>query len=179
MKQLLKSDRYHVGDIIECHVLSSQIKASGHLLLSLSRCSPGMLEGLIFNAVPEVEEDKIEICKIARIASVRSKVAVRSKDPNIDPVGAIIGFKGKRISEISRKLGGERIDVVLYNEDPLIFAINAFGGFKILGIEEQENQEILVRVPAASLPMFIGVAGSNVNLASNLVGRKIQIVADN
>ena len=176
-KQLLKNDRYHIGDNIECHVVGYHIVSSGELHLSLSRCSTGMLEAVITQTVPEIEEKKIEICQLVRLPSVRSKVVVRALEPAIDPVGAVIGYQGKRINDISKKLGWERIDVILYDPDVLAFTRNAYQGLDIIELVDQGDASILVVVPNEQIPMFIGSAGSNVNLTSQLIGRKLKIIA--
>lgn len=176
-KYLLTQDRYHIGDHIECHVVSYHIGASGQLNLSLSRRSTGMLEFVITQTVPELEEQKVEICQLVRLPSVRSKVVVRALVPDIDPVGALIGYQGKRINAISKKLGWERIDVILYDPEVLTFTRNAYQGLDILELVEQEDSSLLVVVPQEQIPMFIGSAGSNVSLTSQLIGRKLKIIA--
>lgn len=156
--------------------MNSYIGPNGDLNLSLSRCSTGMLEGLIVNTVPEIEDKKVEIHQIVRLPSVRSKVVVSALEHGIDPVGALIGYRGERINDISKKLSGERIDVILYDQDILKFIRNAYKGLDLIDIVEQSDSSILVIVPSNQLPIFIGKAGSNVNLTSQLIRRPMKII---
>ena len=127
--------------------------------------------------MPEIQEGTIEIRNIVREAGARAKVAVASLDANVDPVGACVGSRGSRIKSISGELGGERIDVIVWNSDPLTYVRNALSPAKIAKIEPVLEQEKALRVFVRpdQLSLSIGKAGQNVRLAARLTGWKIDI----
>ncbi len=145
-------------------------------LLELSRTHPDLLRRLLEMHVPEIKEGVVEIKRVAREAGDRSKVAVVSYDPNVDPVGTCIGPKGARIKAISEELSGERVDLVQWDSDPLKFVRNALNPAEIVDIKLMpEEKAVRVFVPANQLSLAIGKKGQNVRLAARLTGYKIDI----
>ncbi|MDR1650411.1 MAG: transcription termination factor NusA [Synergistaceae bacterium] len=143
----------------------------------VSRTHPGLLKRLMELEIPEIAEGTVEIKSIVREAGARAKVAVRSLDVNVDPVGACVGAAGTRIKSISDELGGERIDVIIWSDDPMQFARNALSPAKAAKIEPVLEQEHSLRVFVRQdqLSLAIGKAGQNVRLAARLTGWKIDI----
>ncbi|MDR2780782.1 MAG: transcription termination factor NusA [Synergistaceae bacterium] len=143
----------------------------------VSRTHPGLLKRLLELEVPEISEGTVEIKSIVREAGARAKVAVRSLDMNVDPVGACVGNGGARIKSISDELGGERIDVIIWNDDAMQFVRNALSPAKTAKIEPILEQEHSLRVYVRQdqLSLAIGKAGQNVRLAARLTGWKIDI----
>lgn len=143
----------------------------------VSRTHPGLLKRLLELEVPEIREGTVEIRSIVREAGTRAKVAVASLDMNVDPVGACVGNAGARIKSISEELGGERIDVIIWSNDPMQFVRNALSPAKVTKIEPVLEQEHALRVYVRQdqLSLAIGKAGQNVRLAARLTGWKIDI----
>jgi N utilization substance protein A len=143
----------------------------------VSRTHPGLLKRLLELEIPEIAEGTVEIKSIVREAGARAKVAVRSLDMNVDPVGACVGNAGARIKSISDELGGERIDVIVWSDEPMQFVRNALSPAKAAKIEPVIEQEHALRVYVRQdqLSLAIGKAGQNVRLAARLTGWKIDI----
>jgi N utilization substance protein A len=129
--------------------------------------------------VPEIKDGIIEIKNIVREGEGRAKVAVFSLDPNVDPVGACVGNQGARIKEISKELMGEKIDVIVWSKDPLVYIRNALSPAKVSKIEPTLDQDraVSVVVHPDQLSLAIGKSGQNVRLAARLTGWKIDISA--
>ncbi|MDR1508310.1 MAG: transcription termination factor NusA [Synergistaceae bacterium] len=143
----------------------------------VSRTHPGLLKRLLELEVPEISEGTVEIKSIVREAGARAKVAVRSLDINVDPVGACVGNGGARIKSISEELGGERIDVIIWSDDAMQFVRNALSPAKAAKVEPVLEQEHSLRIYVRQdqLSLAIGKAGQNVRLAARLTGWKIDI----
>jgi N utilization substance protein A len=143
----------------------------------VSRTHPNLLKRLLELQVPEIGEGTVEIRSIVREAGTRAKIAVASLDINVDPVGACVGNRGERIKSISEELGGERIDIIIWNNDPMQFVRNALSPAKVAKIEPVLEQEHALRVYVRQdqLSLAIGKAGQNVRLAARLTGWKIDI----
>lgn len=144
----------------------------------ISRTHPGLVRRLFELEVPEINEGIVDIRAISREAGSRSKVAVASNDPSVDPVGACIGQRGARIDNIRFILGGdEKIDVIPYSEDIDAFIASALAPAEILKVEQDPNEEIVyhVTVPDNQLSLAIGNKGQNARLAAKLTGKKIDI----
>lgn len=143
----------------------------------VSRTHPNLLKHLLWLEVPEIKEGTVEIRSIVREAGTRAKVAVASLDVNVDPVGACVGNGGARIKSISDELRGERVDVIIWNSDPMQFVRNALSPAKVTKIEPVLDQEHALRVFVRQdqLSLAIGKAGQNVRLAARLTGWKIDI----
>ena len=148
-------------------------------LLQLSRRSPEMLTALFKQEVPEIQEGLIQIKGAARDPGSRAKIAVKSNDTRIDPIGACIGVKGTRVQAISNELHGERVDIIKWDDDPAMLAINALSPATISSIEINEQTETMqIAIDNEMLSQAIGRNGQNINLASQLVGWKLKIMSD-
>lgn len=145
----------------------------------LSRSNPRLVELLFRHEVPEIFDGTIEIKAIAREPGSRTKVAVQSHDPNVDPVGACVGMKGSRVRSVVEELSGEKIDIVRWSDDPVELCGNALNPADILSItQDDESRTILVVVPHDQLSLAIGKKGQNARLASKLIGWNIDIRSD-
>ncbi len=143
----------------------------------VSRTHPGLLRKLLELEIPEIHDGTVEIKGIVREAGARAKVAVASADPAVDPVGACVGNSGARIKSISTDLRDEKIDIIVWSEDPLEFIKNALSPAKVTSVEAVEGQDRTAKVfaPADQLSLAIGKAGQNVRLAARLTGWKVDI----
>ena len=146
------------------------------VFLRLSRSHPKFLEKLFEAETPELANGAVVIRAVAREAGYRSKVAVEAKDTHIDPVGALVGQRGVRVSTVMSELGGEKIDVIEWFADPKRFIEEALSPAKVLGIEvNEENKTAIVNVSEDQQSLAIGKGGQNVRLAAKLTGWKIDI----
>ncbi|MFM1920348.1 MAG: transcription termination/antitermination protein NusA, partial [Candidatus Hydrogenedentota bacterium] len=154
-------------------------KGSRGAQLILSRSSPDLVRGLFENEVPEIYDGTVEIVAIAREAGSRTKIAVRSHDHNVDPVGACVGMKGSRVRSVVEELSGEKIDIVRWTENVDELCKNALNPADIVSLRvDQENKSIKVVVPQDQLSLAIGKRGQNARLASKLIGWNIDIEGD-
>ena len=147
--------------------------------LFLSRTAPQLLIELFKLEVPEAGEGLIEIRAAARDPGLRAKIAVNSKDPRIDPIGACVGMRGSRVQSVSNELGGERVDIIQWAADPAQFVINALAPAEVLSIvvdEELHSMDVIVDEP--KLSQAIGRSGQNVRLASELTGWELNIMTE-
>jgi transcription termination/antitermination protein NusA len=146
----------------------------------VSRATPALVQRLFEMEVPEIYDNTVVIKAIAREAGERTKVAVYSKDPDVDCVGACVGMKGMRVQSIIRELRGEKIDIIEYNEDPVIFAANALSPAKInhVSIVDMEQKHLEVIVDDTQLSLAIGKKGQNVRLAAKLLGWQVDIKSE-
>ena len=144
---------------------------------TVSRTHPGLVKRLFETEVPEIYDGTVEIKAVAREAGSRTKMAVVSNDENVDPVGACIGVRHTRVNQIVDELGGEKIDIIKYSEDPAEFISNALAPAQVVGVEmDPENPKACrVRVPDGQLSLAIGHKGQNARLAARLTGYKIDI----
>lgn len=145
--------------------------------IMISRTHPGLVKRLFETEVPEIFEGIIEIRAVSREAGSRTKIAVFSKDGDVDPVGACIGSRGQRVNTIVDALGGEKIDIVPYSEEPAIFIAAALAPSDVVKVEilDEEIRSCRVTVPDGQLSLAIGNKGQNVRLAAKLTGWKIDI----
>lgn len=145
--------------------------------ITVSRTAPDLVKRLFEQEVPEVYDGTVEIVSIAREAGDRTKIAVKSNDPDIDPVGTLVGPKGTRVQNIVNELGGENIDVVKYEENPSDFIANALNPAEVIAVQfsGDDDKNALVIVPDYQLSLAIGKRGQNVRLAARLTGYKIDI----
>ena len=164
------------GQKIRVYVVDAQNGEKGPRLM-ISRTHPSLVKRLFEMQVPEIYDGVVEIKAISREAGSRSKLAVSSRDENVDPVGACIGPKGARVSSIVEELGGEKIDVVPYSEDPAEFVSAALSPATVLSVEVVDNDppSCRVTVPDHQLSLAIGNKGQNARLAAKLTGWKIDI----
>lgn len=145
--------------------------------MMLSRTHPGLVKRMFEMEVPEIFDGTVEIKAISREAGARTKMAVWSKDENVDPVGACIGPRGQRVAKIVEELGGEKIDIVRWHEDPAKFISEALSPAKVVGVEllEGESKACRVTVPDHQLSLAIGNKGQNARLTARLTGYNIDI----
>lgn len=164
------------GDHIKVYVVDVKETERGPRVM-LSRTHPGLVKRLFETEVPEIFDGTIEIKSVARQAGSRTKIAVYSANEEIDPVGACIGPKGTRVNKIVEVLGGEKIDIVKYSEDPVAFISEALSPARVVSveIESTEPKVCKVSVPESQLSLAIGNRGQNVRLAAKLTGWKIDI----
>ncbi|ORU24024.1 transcription termination/antitermination protein NusA, partial [Francisella tularensis subsp. holarctica] len=182
-KDLIARERYRVGDKIRACVEAVESDESGKPnTIMLSRSSNTMLKALFKLEVPEVEEELINIVNVVREHGFRSKVTVKSNDQRIDPCGACVGVRGSRIHSIMSELNGEKVDVILWNEDMVQYAINSLSPVDAADILEvnvdEETNSMDIVVKQESLSKAIGKNGVNVRLASSLIGWKINVLSD-
>ncbi|OGI82083.1 transcription termination factor NusA [Candidatus Nomurabacteria bacterium RIFCSPLOWO2_02_FULL_44_12] len=147
--------------------------------LRLSRTHPKFIEKLFAIEAPEIESGVVEIKAIAREAGARSKIAVSSNDEHIDPVGSCVGQKGTRVNTITSELGGEKIDIIPWSEDPKVFVANSLSPAKVISIIiDEKEHKATVEVADDQLSLAIGKSGQNVRLAAKLTGWRIDIKGD-
>jgi N utilization substance protein A len=146
----------------------------------VSRTSPELLKRLFEMEVPEIYDGTVTIKAAAREPGERAKIAVASNDPDVDPVGACVGMKGSRVQAVIRELRGEKIDIIPWSEDPVVFTANALSPAKVSRVQivDFTNQRLEVIVEESQLSLAIGKRGQNVRLASKLVGWNIDIRSD-
>jgi len=174
----VERERYAPGERMKVYLKEVNLTARGPELL-VSRSHPALVEKLFRLEIPEVASGVVEIKAIAREGGSRSKVAVLSHEENIDPIGSCIGQRGARIQTIIGELGGEKIDIILHNEDPKEFILHAIAPAKAKNVELNEVEKTaLVVVPEDQLSLAIGKGGQNVRLAAKLTGWKINVRGD-
>ncbi|NLW79648.1 MAG: transcription termination/antitermination protein NusA [Ruminococcaceae bacterium] len=164
------------GDRVKVYVVDVAVTERGPRVM-ISRTHPGLVKRMFEMEVPEVYDGTVEIRAIAREAGARTKIAVSSKDPDVDPRGACIGAHGSRVAEIVEELGGEKIDVVLYSDDPAEFIAAALSPATVVSVEilEGEGKSARATVPDNQLSLAIGNKGQNARLCARLTGYNIDI----
>ena len=169
---------YTVNDVIKVYV--KRVRNDGrNAQILVSRTAPGLVKKLFENEVPEIKQGLIEIKAIAREAGARTKIAIYSHDPNLDAVGACVGQKGCRVNAIVSELGGEKIDIILWSEDPLEFIAKALSPAKVLMVTAVEGEKVArVVVPDDKLSLAIGKDGQNARLAARLTGWKVDVKSE-
>ena len=169
---------YHrQGDYVRAVVIAVDKSAKGPQVI-LSRTHPDFLRRLFESEVPEIAESIVEIKAVAREAGFRSKISVYSTDPRVDAVGSCVGLKGSRVQSIVRELGGERIDIVPWSQDPTVFVSRALSPAKVMDVKvHDEDKRMLVVVADDQLSLAIGKGGQNARLAARLTGWKIDLVS--
>ncbi len=175
-RERINGERYNPGNVMKFYVLDVKQKSRGPKII-LSRTHPGLLKKLMELEIPEIQQGIIEIRNIVRDGGARAKVALSSLDPNVDPVGACIGNGGLRIRAISSALKDEKIDVLVYSNDPLVYIKNAMLPAQVAKVEPvvDHEREANVHVYQDQLSLAIGKAGQNVRLAAKLTGWKINV----
>ena len=175
-KEQIPTEKYKVNEKIKGYVLDVERGAKGAPQVIVSRSHPDFVRKLLEFEIPEIYEGVIEIKSVSRDPGYRSKVAVYSPDPNIDPVGSCVGQKGVRIQNVINELNGEKIDVIEWNEDPSIYISSALLPAKILAVDIKEEEKFAqVIVPDDQLSLAIGRSGQNARLAARLTNWKIDI----
>ncbi len=176
-KKLIPGDHFEIGDLVSFYVDEVQ-KENRFSPISISRTAPGFLRRILEQEVPEVAEEIIDIKGISREPGIRAKVAVQSLDPNVEPIGAIVGVHGSRISKISELLNGEKIDIVLWDEDLNTFIMSAMAPVRVVSVDvDLENNEADIIVPNEQLSLAIGRGGVAARLVANLLKMKINIIS--
>ncbi len=171
-------DKYSIHQVIQGYVNEVRNSAKGTQIV-LSRTHPKLVEQLFVREVPEIAEGIVNIKSIAREAGSRTKIAVASNDPNVDPQGACIGANCTRIQNINDELGEEKIDIVKWSEDPAVFIAESLSPAQVISTDiNEEEKSAKVIVPDSQLSLAIGKSGQNVRLAVRLTGWKIDIVSD-
>jgi N utilization substance protein A len=171
-------EHYRIGQNVKAYVLEVRRTPRGPALF-VSRTHKGFLKRLFELEVPEIHNGTVEIRAIAREAGSRSKVAVASRQEGLDPVGATVGQRGARVQAVVAELGGEKIDVIPWNDDPAAFVANALSPAQVLSVDiDQEKRIANVTVPERMLSLAIGREGQNARLAARLTGWRIDIRSD-
>ncbi|MGV8079004.1 MAG: transcription termination factor NusA [Syntrophales bacterium] len=166
---------YKRGERIRAYILEVKRITKGPQII-LSRTHPGFLRALFEVEVPEISEGLIELVNVAREPGKRAKIAVRTKDKDIDPVGACVGMRGSRVQSVVQELRGEKIDIVPYSDDPVKFVCSALSPAKVERVfMDEENRSMEIIVPEDQLSLAIGKNGQNVRLAVKLTGWKIDV----
>lgn len=179
LKEQVPTEKYHVNDKIRAYVLDVEKGAKGAPQVIISRAAADFVRKLFELEIPEIYEGVIEIKSVSRDAGSRSKVAVYSPNENIDPVGSCVGQKGIRIQNIINELGGEKIDVIEWNEDPATFISAALLPAQVLAVDIKEEEKFAqVIVPDDQLSLAIGKSGQNARLAAKLTNWKIDIKSE-
>lgn len=175
-EEMLPRENFRMGDRVRAVLFAVNSEGRGAQLL-LSRASPEMLIELFRIEVPEIGEEIIAIRAAARDPGVRAKLAVKSNDHRIDPQGACIGMRGSRVQAVSGELGGERVDIVLWDDNPAQFVINALQPAEVSSIiVDEDSHSMDVAVEEDQLAMAIGRGGQNVRLASDLTGWRLNVM---
>ena len=178
-KEQIPTEHYRVNDKIKGYVLDVKKEQKGAPQVIVSRSHPDFVRKLLEFEIPEIYEGVIEIKSVSRDPGYRSKVAVYSPDPNIDPVGSCVGQKGVRIQNIINELNGEKIDVIEWNEDPSIYIAASLLPAQVLAVDvKQEEKFAQVIVPDSQLSLAIGKSGQNARLAAKLTDWKIDIKSE-
>ena len=177
-KDKVPGEQYMVGERINALLVKVDTLVSGPSLI-LSRSNPGFVKKLFEREVSEIHDGVVEIAGIAREAGMRTKIAVRSNDPRIDPVGACVGMRGMRVRNITSELGNERVDIIRYEDDIKVYAANALHPAKLESISVDENRRMLtIRVNSENSRLAFGKKAQNVRLAQKLIGWNINFVTD-
>ena len=174
--ELIPGEVFRIGDRLRA-VLQEEEKENRGPQLALSRRCPEMVGELFKLEVPEISEQVIEIKAIARDAGSRTKIAVKTNDNRIDPVGACVGMRGSRVQAVSNELGNERLDIVIWDDDPAQLLINSMGPAEITSIVLDEVKGTMdVAVTQDTLAQAIGKSGQNVRLSSQITGWKLNVI---
>lgn len=176
-REQIPGEMYKPGDRIQGYLSEVRQTTRGPQII-MSRADERYLVKLFEMEVPEIYDDIVEIMSAAREPGQRAKIAVRTKDNSVDPVGACVGMKGSRVQNIVQELKGEKIDIVMWDEDVTRFACNALAPAEISKVFlDEENKEMEIVVPDAQLSLAIGKKGQNVRLAAKLTGWKLDIIS--
>src|SRR3989339_1900423 len=174
-EEQVRGERYRIGERIKAYLVLVEKNPRGPGLY-LSRSHPKFVAELFKTEVPEIQSGVVEVRAIAREAGLRTKIAVSSKEDGVDPVGSLVGQKGIRVGTVISELGGEKIDIIEWKENPEEFISKALSPAKVLDVEiNPERKEAEATVAEDQLSLAIGKGGQNVRLAAKLTGYKIDI----
>ncbi|HEY8450182.1 MAG TPA: transcription termination factor NusA [Bacillota bacterium] len=177
-QEQIPGEYYRQGERLKTYIVEVKKTTKGPQII-LSRSHPGLLKRLFELEVPEIHEGYVEIKAVAREPGARSKVAVASRDPNVDPVGACVGPRGSRVQAIVNELKGEKIDIIRWDDDPQRYVANALSPAKVVDVVLHQDEKIAeVIVPDHQLSLAIGREGQNARLAAKLTGWKIDIKSE-
>ncbi|MDD5300263.1 MAG: transcription termination factor NusA [Gallionella sp.] len=175
-EQMIPKENMRIGDRVKAHLLRVDRSARGPQVI-LSRTSNELLVKLFELEVPEIEEHLLDIVSAARDPGSRAKIAVQSHDQRIDPIGTCVGMRGSRVQSVTNELAGERVDIILWAEDPATYVINALAPAEVNSIVvDEEKHSMDVVVEEENLAQAIGRGGQNVRLASELTGWELNIM---
>ncbi|MFP5405711.1 MAG: transcription termination factor NusA, partial [Gammaproteobacteria bacterium] len=175
--QMIPKENLRIGDRVRAYILRVDRNMRGPQVI-LSRTAPEFIMKLFELEVPEIEQGMLEIKSAARDPGVRAKIAVHSNDRRVDPIGTCVGVRGSRVQAVTGELGGERVDIVLWSEDPAQFVIGALAPANVSSIVVDEDKHAMdVVVDEDNLALAIGTGGRNVRLASELTGWRINIMS--
>lgn len=175
-EEQIYNEQYHPGERVKVYIKEVREGHKGPEIV-LSRRSEEILKKIFYLEIPEISNGLVEIKAVAREAGSRSKVAIFTEAENVDPVGSCVGQRGARIQTIISELGGEKVDIIEYDEDPEHFISNSLAPAKVLSIDlDEEEHKAIVKVTSDKLSLAIGKSGQNVRLAAHLTGWKIDIV---
>jgi N utilization substance protein A len=178
VKEQIPKESYKQGDRVRAYILDVKQFSRGPQII-LSRTHPNFLSALFENEVPEISEGIVRVVQVAREPGSRAKIAVTSKDSDVDPVGACVGMKGSRVQAVVQELRGEKIDIVTWDPDPAKFICNALAPAEIVRVVVDEaDQTMEVVVPDDQLSLAIGKRGQNVRLASKLSGWNLDVTSE-
>ena len=179
MNEQVPGEELHEGQMVKVYLVEVRRSTRGPQVL-ISRTHPGLVKRLFELEVPEIYDGTVEVRSIAREAGNRTKIAVWSEDPNVDPIGACVGPRGQRVNAIVDELRGEKIDIIKYSEDPAEFIAAALAPADVVSVQlADEGKDCRVTVPADQLSLANGKEGQNARLAARLTGYKIDIKAAN
>lgn len=174
--QMIPKENLRPGDRVRAWLMKIDRQARGPQLI-LSRTAPQFIMKLFELEVPEIEDGLLEIKSAARDPGVRAKIAVKSNDPRVDPIGTCVGMRGSRVTAVTNELSGERVDIVLWSADPAQFVIGALAPAEVSSIVvDEEKHSMDVVIDEANLAIAIGRSGQNVRLASELTGWTINLM---
>src|SRR5690625_7497500 len=174
----MTTEKYHVHDRLKVLVTKVENTSKGPQIY-ISRSHPNLLKRLFEMEVPEIYDGTVEVRSISREAGDRSKISVYAPDPEIDPVGSCVGQKGQRVEAIVNELKGEKIDIVEWSEDPVVYVSNALSPSKVIDVFVDEEEKATTDiVPDYQLSLAIGKRGQNARLAAKLTGWKIDIKSE-
>lgn len=174
--EMISKENLRSGDRVRAFILGVDPTVRGPQIM-LSRSAPGFMKELFAQEVPEIEQDLLEIKSCARDPGSRAKIAVQSHDRRVDPIGTCVGVRGSRVNAVTNELAGERVDIVLWSEDPAQFVIGALAPANVSSIVVDEERHAMdVVVDEENLAIAIGRGGQNVRLASELTGWRINIM---
>jgi len=175
--QMIPKENLRVGDRVRAYLSKVDRTARGPQLI-LSRIAPDFLMKLFELEVPEIEEGLLEVKSAARDPGSRAKIAVKSNDQRVDPIGTCVGMRGSRVQAVTSELAGERVDIILWSDDPATFVINALAPAEISSIVVDEEKHCMdIVVDEENLAQAIGRGGQNVRLASELTGWELNIMS--
>lgn len=178
LNEKMPTERFQPHDRVKTFITKVEKTTKGPQIL-VSRTHPGLIKRLFELEVPEIYDGTVEIKSVSREAGHRSKIAVHSREKEVDPVGACVGPKGMRVQTVVTELKGEKVDIVRWSEDPHVYVANALSPSKVTRVDiDEENNVAKVIVPDYQLSLAIGKEGQNARLAAKLTGWKIDIKSE-